>query len=155
MKKMTQWIIITFAFLAFHSAFADQTNPEVKAVQDAYYAWCNAIGKAKGNPHEVVKFYAHDAILLPTLSNKIMINTEGGLDEYFKKLTSLPNIKCVPEKLMTRMFTDTAVNTGLYQFTYTEKGRKKVISARFTFVYQKYGDKWLINKHHSSKSPTK
>lgn len=155
MTRITQYFIVSCVLFIFTSSlFAENKHKNEKAVQDAYYAWCTAIGKAKGDPKLIVKFYAPDAILLPTLSHEILINHEGGLNAYFKKLTRLPDIKCIPEKLITRMYTDTAVNTGLYKFSYKEEDGKIItIPARFTFVYQQYGNQWLINKHHSSKMP--
>lgn len=155
MIKIKQILFIS-CLLIFTSVFADTTqndNHNKVAVEKAFYDWCTAIGKAKGNPQVIVKFYAPDAILLPTLSEKVLVNHNGGLDAYFKKLTSLPDIQCVPQKLITRVYTDTAVNSGLYSFTYKEKGKTKTIPARFSFVYQKEGDQWLIYKHHSSKMP--
>ena len=146
--------LITLSLLLFLSTAIAESREEAEiAVQQAFYDWCQAIEKAKGNPEVIVKFYAPDAILLPTLSEEVLVNHEGGFNAYFKKLTSLPDVKCTPQKLITRLYTDTAVNSGLYKFTYKEEGHTETISARFTFVYQKYGDQWLINKHHSSKMP--
>ena len=146
--------IIALSFILIAPAFAIGAQEDEGAVQKVYYEWCAAIGKAKGNPEVVVKYYAPDAILLPTLSSDVLENKNGGLNDYFKKLTSHKDIHCVTKKLITRMYPDTAVNSGLYDFVYTlDDGETKTIHARFTFVYQKYGDKWLINKHHSSKTP--
>ena len=44
-------------------------------------------------------------------------------------------------------------NAGLYSFSFDQNGEKKVVPARFTFVYQKQGNQWLIINHHSSKLP--
>lgn len=152
MKNLKKYLIAISLILFFSNVYANKEETEI-AVQQAFYNWCAAIGKAKGNPDVVVKFYAPDAILLPTLSEEVLVNEKGGLNAYFKKLTSLPEIKCTPQKLITRVYTDTAVNSGLYKFTYKDNGHTMTIPARFTFVYQKYGDEWLINKHHSSKMP--
>ena len=154
MIKIKKYLLASCLLLVFTSTFATTKHENEAAVQKAFYAWCAAIGQAKGNPQVVVKYYAPGAILLPTLSEEILVNKKGGLDGYFKKLTSLPDIQCTPQKLITRVYTDTAVNSGLYKFTYkNDKGHPEIISARFTFVYQKYDNQWLINKHHSSKMP--
>lgn len=130
-------------------------SPEV-GVQKAYHEWVAAIGQAKGDPAAMVKFYAPHAVLLPTLSSEIMINHQGGLDGYFQNLTSFPNIHCVSEQLMTRVLSpDTAMNSGLYKFTYDnpETGETQTLLARFNFIYQEVDGEWLIVSHHSSVRP--
>jgi len=145
-------VLLSTLLFATH-ATASEKNPDEKLVKDAYYQWCASIGKAHGDPKIVTQYYAHSAILLPTLSEKILINEHHGLDAYFKKLTSHQNIKCTPQKLITRMYKETAINTGLYKFSYTDHGKTLNIPARFTFVYKNEDGKWLIIKHHSSKLP--
>lgn len=152
MKKSYYFIVLLSIFFSLNVC-AETKSTDEAAVQKAYYDWCSAIGKAHGKPKVVVKYYAPDAILLPTLSNKIKINSKSGLDGYFKKLTSHDNIKCTTKKLITRMYKETAINTGLYDFSYTDNGKEVLVPARFTFVYGKDSGKWLIIKHHSSKMP--
>jgi hypothetical protein len=135
----------------YGTAFAaDATS---KSVENAYYAWCNAVGTAKGHSEKMVKFYAANALLLPTLSPEILINDKGGLNAYFTSFTSYPNIKCTTNKLITQMEGDVAINTGLYTFTFSNKDQIKTIAARFTFVYKKSNSDWLIVNHHSSVLP--
>lgn len=124
-------------------------------IKDAYVGWCNAIGSSKGDVQKIVKYYAKDAILLPTLSAKILRNDkDGGLENYFIHLESFPNIKCTPKILITQQLgADLAVNSGYYEFSYTEDGKIKRIPARFNFVYKKAGKTWLIINHHSSVLP--
>lgn len=130
------------------------THAEIKnQVNQAYYQWCAAIGKAKGNPSVVTKYYAPGAILVPTLSHKILRNKNHGLDEYFTHLTSHENIKCTPEKNYIHIHGHTVVNSGLYDFSYQDGNERKLIPSRFTFVYEKIGGKWMIVNHHSSKMP--
>lgn len=151
-KNVLRFAILSLC-LIFSSVFA-ASKAEKEEVQNAYYAWCETIGTAKGNANDVVKFYAPNAILLPTLSHKILRNTNGGMNEYFTHLTSYPNIKCTPKELITHLEGHVAVNSGLYSFSFTDKeGHEKVIPARFTFVYKKIDHQWMIIKHHSSKMP--
>jgi len=147
--KLKSWMLGIGILLISLSAFAQND----KEVQDAYFAWCNAVGEAKGDPKVVVKYYAPDASLLATLSPKILINTDGGLNDYFASFTKNTNIKCKTDKLITHVEGDVAYNVGLYTFTYDEGKNKKVVPARFTFVYKKYNNGWLIVHHHSSKLP--
>ena len=153
MNKILQSLSIVLLLLLSNACLAALT-PQEQAVKKAYEGWCNAIGTAKGDPKVVVAYYAPNAILLPTLSGKMLKNENGGLDDYFKKLTSLPNTKCKTDKEIIHMHGDLATNSGFYTFSYTDKnGKTKEIPARYTFVYKKTGDQWLIIKHHSSKTP--
>ena len=149
------FILCVFSFLTSNLALAHSSaKAEEKQIEKAYLGWCAAIGSAKGDPSIVVKYYAPNATLLPTLSTKILRNKDHGMDEYFTQLTSHQNIKCIPEKMDIHFDKHLAINSGLYAFSYTNKdGKQIVIPARFTFVYRKVGDDWLIVTHHSSKMP--
>lgn len=157
MKKFNVYFKVSL-FALFFCLFAivskaDETSA-APAVAAAYQAWCSAIGTAKGDASVMVKFYAPDAILMPTLSSKILVNKDGGLNDYFAMLTSYSNIQCTTNELITHVHGDIASNSGLYTFSYVDKnGQKQTIPARFTFIYKKINDQWLIIKHHSSKSP--
>ena len=146
---------LNFLFIALFCFFSQTgfASPEKTEIENVYHAWCDAIGSAHGNFHEIIKYYSPNAILLPTLSPKILVNKNGGLNDYFKELTSKPNIKCNPEKLITRIYGKIAINAGFYSFSYEQNGAKKVVPARFSFVYEKQGNQWLIVNHHSSILP--
>jgi len=145
-------IVCLSSFFAFSAYAADsQSQTDIKK---AYQDWCAAIGTAKGNPQDVVKFYAPGATLLATFSSTILKNTDNGLDPYFKKLTSHKDIKCTTDSIITKVNHDMGFNTGFYTFSYVESdGSKKVVPARFTFVYEKENQKWMIVNHHSSVVP--
>lgn len=122
----------------------------------AYFTWCHAISTARGNAAKVVRLYAPGAVLLATYSAAPLHNTNGGLDDYFTKLTSHPNMECRTVKLMTTMNGKTAINSGMYEFSFTKpNGKEKVIDARFNFVYACRSGHWMIINHHSSVVPNK
>ncbi|MDA8561978.1 DUF4440 domain-containing protein [Gammaproteobacteria bacterium] len=153
MKKLYLIILVLICVNLNLNAKTINESKERESVQKAYYSWCESIAKAKGDPAVVTKFYAPDAILLPTLSHKILQNKYNELDKYFETLTAHKNIKCTPEKLITRMYKKTAINTGLYKFSYMDNGKKMTVPSRFTFIYRNKDGKWLIIKHHSSIMP--
>jgi uncharacterized protein (TIGR02246 family) len=129
-------------------------SADEEAVANTYRAWLKAVGKAHGDAAQMLKFYAPDAILVATFSPKLLHNDEGELVGYFKKFTALPNIQGTTQDLQTRVYGDWAINTGLYTFTYdSPDGDKVSVPARFTYVYHKVGDQWLIVDHHSSVVP--
>ena len=49
-----------------------------------------------------------------------------------------------------RAFGEIAINSGLYTFTFNDKS---VVRARFTFVYRRRFENWMIVEHHSSAMP--
>ena len=48
---------------------------------------------------------------------------------------------------------NTAVDVGLYTFTYGTTGAQ--VKARYTYTYKWDGKQWLITSHHSSAMPEK
>jgi hypothetical protein len=155
MKNILSRIFIFLTIISFSVTTIYAKSLDATGVINAYKQWCASIEIAQGNPQKVVQFYAKHAILLPTLSDKILFNDNGGLNDYFSKLTSYKNIHCVTKKLIVEMNgIDFATSAGFYQFIYTDKeGKSIVIPARFTFVYKKSNNEWLIIQHHSSKLP--
>lgn len=153
-NSIAKRFLVIIALFCF-SAVCNAAVSAQKAVENSYYAWCSAIGTAKGDSSAIVKFYAPNAILLPTLSDKILFNSQGGgLSDYFKTLTSYQNIKCTPKQLITQMYGDIAINSGVYTFSYQDaRGQHVQLPARFTFVYKEFGPQWLIVNHHSSNVP--
>lgn len=156
MKNIASTMIKNFfiGMIVFSIAQVGLASSEKSSVDNAYKAWCSAIGNAKGNAEAVVKFYAPNAILLATVSSKILRNTHGGLNKYFESFTGQTDITCSTQELISQLYGDMAINSGFYTFSYHDKhGKHKVVHARFTFVYKKYHHKWLIVNHHSSVLP--
>jgi hypothetical protein len=148
MKVFLKYYLLFFFFLT--TAATAAVNPAVEA-RLAYANWCASINKAKGNAAEMAKYYAPHAILLPTLSPKILFNDSREFTDYFVKLTSHKDIKCTTNKLLTEVSGEMVMNIGLYTFSYMDdSGKMKSVPARFTFVYKNYNRHWLIIHHHSS-----
>lgn len=102
-----------------------------------------------GDPNLVVKNYAKNSILLATLSNKPRL-TVAQKKSYFKFfLANKPVGKINFRKI--EVGSDTAVDAGIYTFTFAKTGA--VVKARYTFIYRLNKNKWLITCHHSSRMP--
>jgi len=150
--KYITWLPICL-LLFFSDCFASISKDE-RAIQNVYRAWCSAVAVSMGNPKTMTKFYAPDAILLPTLSPKLLVNKNKGLDPYFISFTGHKNIKCATNKLLVQLYGDLAISSGLYTFTYLDQhGQNITLPARFNFVYKKNDGHWLIVNHHSSLLP--
>ncbi|MDM7853206.1 SgcJ/EcaC family oxidoreductase [Pseudochrobactrum kiredjianiae] len=101
-----------------------------------------------GSSAKVAENYASDAVLLPTLSNRIR-RTDNERQEYFKEFLKKKPVGKTDSRTV-RLGCNVAIDTGTYTFTFKD-GKKA--PARYTFTYVWNGKKWLISSHHSSAVP--
>ena len=101
-----------------------------------------------GNPKNVSALYETNAILLPTVSNKVRHNHDEIEDYFVHFLAKGPQGKI--DESNVRTFGDIAINSGVYTFTFKDGSS---VQARFTYVYRWTGQRWLIIEHHSSAMP--
>ena len=118
-------------------------------ISDQFARWNDAL--LTGDPDNVVACYAEDAILLPTVSAKVRHNHDEIRDYFVHFLAKKPNGRITEQNI--RIYDNIAINSGLYTFSLTADGGQNDVAARFTFVYRKYDDGWLIIEHHSSILP--
>ena len=115
-------------------------------IQALFEQWNNAL--QTGDPKNVVSLYASDAILLPTVSNKVRHN-HAEIEDYFVHfLAKGPQGKI--DESNVRISGDIAINSGIYTFTFKDGTS---IQARFTYVYLRNDQGWTIIEHHSSAMP--
>lgn len=108
--------------------------------------WNRAV--QSGDPKKVTELYDEKAILLPTVSNEVRHN-HAEIEEYFRHFLSKAPKGKVNESNV-RVFGDIAINSGLYTFTFKDES---VVRARFSFVYERRSERWIIVEHHSSAMP--
>ncbi|MGC6425420.1 MAG: SgcJ/EcaC family oxidoreductase [Akkermansiaceae bacterium] len=102
-----------------------------------------------GDPKLVAALYdGTNGVLLPTVSNQVRHNHEEIEDYFVHFLAKGP--KGVIDESNVRIFGDLAINSGIYTFTFANGDK---VQARFTYLYKKAGDDWLIVEHHSSAMP--
>jgi uncharacterized protein (TIGR02246 family) len=140
------------AITAVAPALAD-TSVICKATSEAdikglFDRWNNSL--KTGNPDEVVKNYAPDAILLATVSNKPRLTQEERRDYFVHFLENKPvgdiNMRVI------KLGCNDAIDAGIYTFTF---GNGQKVRARYTYTYTLQDGKWLISSHHSSAMPEK
>ncbi|QJQ96181.1 MULTISPECIES: DUF4440 domain-containing protein [Halomonadaceae] len=102
-----------------------------------------------GEPRNVVANYAEDAILLPTVSNVPRLTAAEKQDYFEHFLSARPSGEIDMSHI--QIGCNTAVDAGLYTFTFAETGA--VVSGRYSYTYRWDGDEWLITSHHSSAMP--
>ncbi|NUS76244.1 MAG: SgcJ/EcaC family oxidoreductase [Streptomyces sp.] len=107
-----------------------------------------------GDAETVADRYAKDAVLLPTVSNKVRTDRAGIVDYFEHFLQNKPVGKKI-ETHINVLDKDSALDAGTYRFTLTDKatGEKKVVKARYTYEYEKRNGEWKIVNHHSSAMP--
>ena len=140
-----------FVLLGASACFGQDTakSPSNATIGKLFDDWNAAL--QTGKPEEVVKRYAEDAVLLPTVSNKVRRN-HAEIKDYFEHFLEYKPVGKINDANI-RVYGDLAINSGVYSFTLTKGGKQNEVRARYTFVYRKTGDRWLIVEHHSSAMP--
>lgn len=118
-------------------------NAEILSLFDE---WNRAL--ATGDAENVVAFYDSNAILLPTISNKVRHNHEEIKDYFIQFLDQRPQGEINESNI--QLFDHIAINSGIYTFTFKDD---TTVQARFSFVYRWNGENWNIVEHHSSRMP--
>ena len=158
--KSVSLFLITTALVGCQSNQVAQT-----AAQGARMESCKATTEAEiaslfdrwnqslqtGDPHKVAANYAERSILLPTVSNKPRLTPAEKEDYFHHFLEDRPSGKI--DLRTVELGCNTAVDAGLYTFTFAKTGAK--VSGRYTYTYRWNGSEWLITSHHSSAMPEK
>ncbi len=153
LKLLAACFAISLAGCAHHhhsqiASSAERADAADLAEISALFEQWNA-SLATGDPSAVAAHYAQNAILLPTVSNKVRRTQAERIDYFEHFLEKEPRGRI--DQADMRRHGDIATNSGLYTFEFRDGS---VVRARYTFVYQKQPDgRWLIIEHHSSKLP--
>ncbi|MEV5721593.1 SgcJ/EcaC family oxidoreductase [Amycolatopsis mediterranei] len=129
---------------------AAPARPTQQQIADLFPQWNAAL--ATGDPQRVADLYAPDAVLLPTVSNQVR-RTRAEIVDYFAKFLKDKPQGVIEDEIVDVLDADTAVNTGVYEFTLAKDGKAQLVRARYTYVYELRDGKWLIVNHHSSAMP--
>ena len=145
-----RYLPVLFASLMLTlSSFTAQAGPS-EDVAAATQAWADAF-----NAHDLEKIlglYDTEAVLWGTVSPNLR-DTPASIRDYFKGLPDQPQLKVTFGEQRTRVYGDTAINTGLYTFTNVREGSLVTLPARFSLTYRRRDGRWLIVDHHSSWVP--
>lgn len=116
-------------------------------IEELFETWNAAL--LTGDPDQVTRLYAPDAVLLPTLSNQVRHNHDEIRDYFVGFLAKKPS-GVIDESNTRSLAHDLAGNSGVYTFSF-EDGSKA--QARFSYLYRKSDEGWQIIEHHSSAMP--
>jgi uncharacterized protein (TIGR02246 family) len=144
-------LFLAFSLFCFAAACVFADGADKASLDKALFARWNA-ALLSGDASKVADNYAPDAILVPTVSNKVR-HTRAEIVDYFKHFLEL-SPKAVVLEANVRSYGDIMIDSGVYAFSVRKGGKDETVVARFTFVYKKGPDGvWRIVEHHSSAMP--
>ncbi|WP_328872836.1 SgcJ/EcaC family oxidoreductase [Streptomyces sp. NBC_00287] len=123
-----------------------------KQIAALFDGWNDAL--QTGDPEKVADLYAKDAVLLPTVSNKVRTDRAGIVD-YFEHFLANKPVGTKVQTIVNVLDGNSAIDTGVYRFALTDHdtGEKRTVTARYTYEYEKRDGEWKIVNHHSSAMP--
>lgn len=121
---------------------------EIKKVIDC---WLNSF--TGDTVKTICDLYDDQASLWGTFS-PIKRNNKALIANYFEQIFKFKNRNVELNESNIRLFDNIAICNGLYTFNWVNQGVKEITKARFSFVYIKKDNKWLIAEHHSSILPS-
>ena len=151
-KIKTIFAVLIFSLFSLNlfAASMECTVPTKDEVAGLFDRWNASLATLKSD--EVIKNYAENSVLLPTLQNALLADNKGKKKYFDSFLKNKPVGKMVQREIFTGC--NYAVDTGMYNFTLTDaKGKTSVAEARYTYVYELQNGKWLIVNHISSLVP--
>lgn len=121
------------------------------SVKHFFEAWDEAL--ASGDPGKVADRYAPDAVLLPTLSDVPRME-RAGIEDYFRDFLKKHPRGSIDSRTI-RIGCNEAFDVGTYTFMVDgpAAGERVPVKARFSFIYEVRGGRWVITHHHSSLQP--
>jgi len=110
--------------------------------------WTETIGMK--DPKAMVNFYDNNAVLLATFDPFLVGKAE--IFDYFVEFVDKENLRCTITENVNFIdrATEFATCSGLYTFTFEERGIEVEVEARYTYVIRR----GKIITHHSSLEPT-
>ena|SRR3989344_8190634 len=119
--------------------------------KENFYKW-NAALESR-NPKEVAGLYQEGAPFLPTLSNDF-IQEADETEKYFEHFLEKNPSGEIMEESVQPLSDNCYCHSGRYNFEVGSKNNRKIIEARFTFIWEKDDQgEWKIKHHHSSLRP--
>lgn len=140
----------TGAPVAYHDTAPAPATAAEKEIAALFDRWNAAL--ATGKTSEVVKLYAHDGILQPTVSNKIRATPEE-IGDYFDHFLALKPHGTINYRQIRILDDHSAFDSGAYTFDIVKDGKPAKVRARYTYIYKKIDGDWKIVNHHSSAMP--
>lgn len=123
---------------------------DTSIVATNFARWNDAL--QTGDPKQVAALYHENLSLLPTLAPRT-INDRTGCERYFDFFCSLHPVARIAQEFIYPLTDDSYAHAGIYEFTVDRGDGREQVDARFSMVWRKVGDNWMILHHHSSRVP--
>lgn len=120
-----------------------------KLAEELFDKWNEAL--QTGDAKKVAALYAEDAVLLPTVSN-LPRTTQAEIENYFEHFLQKKPFGIIKQRNI-KQGCNKLTDAGIYDFTVVSDGKKEIVPARYTFVYEHRNNEWKILHHHSSVMP--
>ena len=104
------------------------------------------------DPTRIAAMYGKGAVFWGTTMKSIASSPEA-IADYFKGAANRPNARVVFTEQHVRVYGDVAFNAGAYTFKDSRDGKEIANPSRFSMVFQRQGDVWVLVHHHSSRVP--
>ena len=101
----------------------------------------------------VVGMYDYTGLLWGTFAKELRAG-HPEIKKYFEHLMELDELKVHFDSQEVRSYGDVFLQSGSYTFSYTKRGHRAEIPARYSFVCRKEKNAWVILEHHSSQFPS-
>ena len=125
----------------------ENVNDEIEM---ALMNWLNTL--ADGDAVNMSDLYLDNGILLGTVAKEIKQGREQ-IQEYFEMFLKKSPIGSI-DTFILQNFGDVCISDGTYTFEIDgEGGNRESVAARYTYVWKKENEKWMIATHHSSVNP--
>lgn len=120
-----------------------------KLAEELFNKWNQAL--QSGSAKKVAALYAEDAVLLPTVSN-LPRTTPAEIEDYFAHFLEIQPYGVIKQRNI-KQGCNKLTDSGIYDFEVVREGKKEIVPARYTFVYEYRRNQWQIIHHHSSVMP--
>jgi uncharacterized protein (TIGR02246 family) len=113
-------------------------------------AWAEAFNSR--DAARIAALYDPQAVLIATEAKK-PLSGSAAIGAYFRQAAADATARVALGEHTARAYGELAIDSGVYSFFRVRDGKAELVPARYTFVYRKRGDQWLIVEHHSSRVP--
>jgi uncharacterized protein (TIGR02246 family) len=120
------------------------------SVVAATAAWVDAFNSR--DPARISALYDPEAVLSDSSEPKPRVGA-AAIADYYKSAAQRPTQRVALGERNIRVFGDTAIDSGTYNFFEMRDGQATLTPARYTLVYRNRGGKWLIVDHQSASAP--
>jgi uncharacterized protein (TIGR02246 family) len=117
-------------------------------VMQLFDRWNAAL--ATGNPDLVAALYADDAVLLPALSDRLVVGRDQVRAHFSQFLGLHPQASVTTRAIDTDCATAVDSGTYVYRVTGRRKGTRMLISGHYAIRYELRDREWRIVSHRTS-----